>query len=129
MWGLGVLGDLGFLAGDPDLARAATERSVQMSEPLGVLARQIAHSRLGRQLLLEGRATEAADVLEYAQSFSRDGNRTVEPFIAQALAQARLEAGEPARAFCKIYSRASRRLSFGDATRRHRGESGTGLAR
>jgi class 3 adenylate cyclase len=98
VWSIGVLGDMGFLAGDPDLARAAVERGVQLSEPLGVLALQIAHSRLGRQLLLDGRATEAADVLEYAQSFSRDGNRTQEPFIAQALAAARLEAGEPARA-------------------------------
>jgi class 3 adenylate cyclase len=98
VWTAAVLGDLGFLAGDPDLARAAVEHGVRMSEPLGVLAHQMAHSRLGRQLLLEGRAAEAADVLEYAQSFSRDGNRTQEQFTAQVLAQARLEAGEPGRA-------------------------------
>ncbi|HXQ21536.1 MAG TPA: hypothetical protein VN812_07675 [Candidatus Acidoferrales bacterium] len=47
---------------------------------------------------LDGQAAKAAEALEYAQSFSKDGNRTQEPFIAQALAQARLEAGEPARA-------------------------------
>ena len=98
VWCLGGLGDLGFLAGDPELSRAAVERGVRISEPLGVLARQIAHSRLGRQLLLDGRAAEAVEALEYAQSFSKDGNRTQELFVAQALAQARLEAGEPARA-------------------------------
>ena len=98
VWCLGVLGDLGFLAGDPELSRAAIDRSVRICEPLGVLAHQIALSRLGRQLLLEGRAAEAVEALEHAQSFSRDGNRTQELFVAQALAQARLEAGEPAPA-------------------------------
>jgi len=98
VWALGALGDLGFLAGDPELARAAVERGVRISEPLGVLAHQVAHSRLGRQLLLDGRPAEAADALEYAQSFSKDGNRSQELFVAQALAQARLAAGEPARA-------------------------------
>ncbi|MBI1816961.1 MAG: AAA family ATPase [Deltaproteobacteria bacterium] len=98
VWSLGVLGDLGFLAGDPDLARSTVERAVRISEPLGVLARTIAHSRLGRQLLLDGRVAEAAEALEYAQSFSKDGNRSQAPFIAHALAQARLAAGEPARA-------------------------------
>ena len=39
------------------------------------------------------------------------------------------EEGNPPGAFCEIYSLASRCLSFGDPTRRDRGQSGVGLAR
>jgi adenylate cyclase len=93
-----TLGDLGFLAGEPDLARAAVEQGVRMSECQGEVSLQGAHGRLGRQLLLDGRPAEAVDALEHALSFCSDGNRAVEPWLRQALAEAWLAAGDPARA-------------------------------
>jgi adenylate cyclase len=98
IWCIGPLGDLGFLAGEPDLARAAIEHAVRTSEPLGALSLQFVHGRLGRQLLLDGRPLEAVEALERALSFCSDGNRNMEPWLRQALAQAWLAAGDPARA-------------------------------
>ena len=92
------LGLIGFLAGEPELARVELERGLRHAEPQGVLVHQMVHGRLGQQLLLDGRVTEAIEALEYAQSLSKDGNRTQEPWIATALAGARLAAGDLARA-------------------------------
>ena len=92
-----VLGDLGFLAGEPDLARAAVEHSVRTSEPLGPFSRQWAHGRLGRQLILDGRAAEAVEALEHAMSFCSEGNRNLAPWMRQALAQASRRAPVPSR--------------------------------
>jgi class 3 adenylate cyclase len=86
------------LAGEPDLARAAVEHGVRMSESQGTGSLQGAHGRLGRQLLLDGRPAEAVEALEHALSFCSDGNRAAEPWLRQALAQAWLAAGDPARA-------------------------------
>jgi class 3 adenylate cyclase len=96
-----ALGDLGYLAGEPDLARAAVERAVLTSEALSPMSRIIAHGRLGRQLLLDGDAGRAVEALEFALSLCGDGRRIEEPWVRSALAQARLAAGEPARA-CEI---------------------------
>jgi tetratricopeptide (TPR) repeat protein len=98
IWATTALGDLGYLAGEPDFARAALERGARMSEPLGALARASAYSRVGRQLVLDGRAAEAVAALEHALSCCKDGNRAVEPFARHVLAQAWLAAGDPARA-------------------------------
>jgi class 3 adenylate cyclase/tetratricopeptide (TPR) repeat protein len=98
LWATVALGDLGYLAGEPDFARAALERGAQMSEPLGALSRASAYSRLGRQLVLDGRAAEAVPALEHALSCCKDGNRAVEPFARHVLAQAWLATGDPARA-------------------------------
>ncbi len=98
IWNLGSLGDLGFLAGEPDLARAAVEHAARASEPFAPFSRVYAHSRLGRQLLLDGQAAQAVEALEHAASLCSEGNRSFEPTIRQALAQAWLAAGDPARA-------------------------------
>jgi len=97
VWATAALGDLGYLTGQPALARTALERGARLSDPLGSLAGSIAYSRLGRQLILDGRATEAVAALEHALSCCNDGNR-VEPFVRHVLAQGWLAAGDPARA-------------------------------
>ena len=71
---------------------------MRISEPLGALSRITAHGRLGRQLLLDGQADRAVEALEYAASLCGDGKRIEEPWLRQALAQAWLAAGDPARA-------------------------------
>jgi hypothetical protein len=48
--------------------------------------------------VLDGRATEAVEAIEHALSACNDGNRSLEPWIRHALAQAWLAAGDPARA-------------------------------
>src|SRR5205814_790095 len=69
------LGDLGFLAGEPDVARTAIERFVAMTDPLGALARAFAYGSLGRQRLLDGQAAEAIEALEFALTCCNEGNR------------------------------------------------------
>jgi class 3 adenylate cyclase/tetratricopeptide (TPR) repeat protein len=98
IWSTASLGDLGFLAGEPDVARTVIERSARMSDPLGALTRAFAYGRLSRQLVLDGRAAEAIEAIEHALSACNDGNRSLEPWIRQALAQAWLAAGDPTRA-------------------------------
>jgi hypothetical protein len=98
VWATAPLGDLGFLAREPEVARTAIERAARMSDPLGGLARTFAYGRLGRQLVLDGHATDAVQTIEHALSCCKDGNRSVEPWLRQALAQAWLAAGDTARA-------------------------------
>lgn len=93
-----AIADLGFLAGEPEMARAVLEQCVRMSEPLGAMSRLSSHGRLGRQLLLDDRAAEAVEALEYALSLCGDVKRVDETFLRHALAQAWLAAGDPARA-------------------------------
>ncbi len=93
-----ALGDVGFFAGEPDLGRAAVENAVRMSEPLSAMSRITAHGHLGRQLTLDGQPGRALEALEYAASLCGEGKRLEEPGIRQAMAQAWLAAGDPARA-------------------------------
>jgi hypothetical protein len=96
-WCCGVLVDLGFLCGEPDLARAAVEHAVRIGESLSALSRISAHGALGIQLLLDGRADQAVESREYALSLTSNGNRNFAPHLRQALAQACLAAGDPVR--------------------------------
>jgi hypothetical protein len=69
-----------------------------MSDPLGAFACTFGYGRLGRQLVLDGNARAAVEAIEHALSCCNDGNRSVEPWLRQALAQAWLAAGDTARA-------------------------------
>jgi hypothetical protein len=98
VWATAPLADLAFLAGEPAVARTAIERAARTSDPLGAFARAFAYGRLGRQLVLDGHATDAVEAIEHALSCCSDGNRSGEPWLRQALAQAWLAAGDTARA-------------------------------
>jgi hypothetical protein len=100
VWAIGPLSDLGFFAGDPDFARTAVERCVRMSDPLGALARSLAYSRLGQQLVLDRRATEAIEALQHALSCCNEANlgMSIGPSLRYSLARAWLAAGDAARA-------------------------------
>jgi len=98
IWAIVVFADLGFFAGEPDLARTAIERALRMSEPMGTVSMQWTQSRYGRQLLLDGRATEAVEALEHALTYCATSGGWIEPWVRQVLAQAWLAAGDPVRA-------------------------------
>ena len=98
IWSTAPLADVGFFAGEPDVARTAIERSARMSDPLGAFARAFGYGRLGRQLVLDGQAAEAVEAIEHALSGCNDGNRSLESELRQMLAHAWLAAGDPARA-------------------------------
>ena len=98
LWAIATLVDVGWFAGEPDLARDAIERAFRLSEPLGAASIHWVHSRLGRQLLLDGRATEAAATLEHALTLGGDSAGWIAPWIRLMLADACLAAGDPVRA-------------------------------
>ena len=62
------------------------------------MARTSAHGRVGRQLMLDGRAGRAVEALEHALSSAETENDRRDPSTRQVLAQAWLAAGDPARA-------------------------------
>jgi class 3 adenylate cyclase/tetratricopeptide (TPR) repeat protein len=107
------LGEMGFLAGEADLARRAVERCLRISEPLSALSRISSNGQLGRLLLLDGQPEQAIDAFEYALSLCGDGRLVEEPWLAQALAQARLAAGDPGRARTIAEDALSRCLQIG----------------
>ena len=94
----GVLSRLAQMAAAPDLARAAVERSLELSERLGTFSRIGAHTALGVQLTLDGHTDRAAETWEYALSLCGPGFRNLEPYLHCGLAHASLAAGNPGKA-------------------------------
>ena len=70
----GVLGEVGFMTGEPDLARTSVQRLVELAERIGSsLARIDANGRLGVQLLLDGEPDRAVESLEHSLSLMEIG--------------------------------------------------------
>ena len=94
----GALCRLAHMAADPDLARAAVQRGLDLSERLGRVSRVGAHTALGELLLLDGHAERAVETLEYALSLCGPGVYNAEPYLRCCLAHASLASGDLRRA-------------------------------
>jgi class 3 adenylate cyclase len=109
----GTLSRLAEMAGEPDLARAAVQRSLELSERLGTLPRLGAQTALGIQLLLDGEVERAAEVWEHALSLCGSGLRNLEPYLHTSLARAWLAVGDANRARVRAEETLARCLGMG----------------
>jgi class 3 adenylate cyclase len=94
----GTLLRLADMAAEPDLARAAVQRGIELSERLGTTSRISAYSALGMQYFLDGDLQRAGEAWEYARSLTAPGARFLDPALRYFLANTALAGGNPERA-------------------------------
>jgi hypothetical protein len=97
--GLAVLAAIAFYAGEPEASRATVQRLAELSERIGSeWARGDTQLRVGAQLLLEGDARAAAELLERACAELGGHLSLNQPLMQTYLAESLRRAGEPRRA-------------------------------
>jgi len=85
-------------AADPDLARPAVQRGIELSERLGTTSRISAQTALGIQYFLDADLARADETWEQARSMCAPGARFMDPTLRYSLANTALARGEPERA-------------------------------
>jgi class 3 adenylate cyclase len=101
--GWALLSGLAFHSGEPEAARAAVQRLAELSERHGSdWLRSDSHFRVGAQLLLEGNAGAAAEMLERVLSEAEGRSSMMGPLVEIYLSESLRRIGEVRRARAAI---------------------------